>query len=65
MSLEHRFTALIFFYPRDAILARVLTLALCLSVCLSVTSRSSVETDERIEPVFGTGASFALSYVVL
>ena len=32
-------------------LARVLAVALCLSVCLSVTSRSSVETDERIEPV--------------
>jgi len=36
----------------------------CLSVCLclSVTSRSSVETDERIELVFGMGASFHLSY---
>jgi len=32
-------------------LARVLAMALCLSVCvrLSVTSRSSIETDERIE----------------
>ena len=25
-----------FFYPRDAMLARVLAMALCLSVCLSV-----------------------------
>jgi len=34
------------FYPRDAMLARVLAMALC--PCLSVTSRSSVETYERI-----------------
>ena len=27
------------FYPRDAMLARVLAVALCLSVCLSVESR--------------------------
>jgi len=30
----------------------------------SVTSRSSVETAERIELVFGTDASFRLSYIV-
>jgi len=43
-------------------LARVLAMALCLSVCLclSVTSRSSVETAERIELGFGTGASTVL-----
>ena len=35
------------------------------SVCLSVTSRSSVETAERIELVFGMGASFHPSYNVL
>ena len=37
------------------------------SVCLSVsvTSRSSVETDERIELVYSLGASFRLSYTVL
>ena len=44
------------FYPRDAMLARVLAMDLfpcpsvsvCLSVCLSVTSRYSVKRDERI-----------------
>jgi len=46
-------------------LARVLAVALCPSVRLSVTSRSSVKTDERIELVFGMGASFHLSYTVL
>ena len=30
------------------------------SVCLSVTSWCSIETDERIELVFGTGASLHL-----
>jgi len=35
------------------------------SVCLSVTSRSSIETDERIKLLSGTGASFDLSYAVL
>jgi len=44
------------FYPRDAMVARLLAMALCLSV--SVTSRCSVETDERIELVFVMGASF-------
>jgi len=36
------------FYPRDAMLAGVLAMALCLSVCvcLSVTSRCSIEMDE-------------------
>ena len=40
--------------PRDAMLARVLAVAMCPSVCpcLSVTSRSSIETPERIELVF-------------
>jgi len=54
------------FYPRDAMLSRI-AMALCLSVCpcLSVASRSSIETDERIELVFGTGASVNLSYTVL
>jgi len=32
---------------------------------LSVISRSFVETAERIEPVFGTEASFDLSYTIL
>jgi len=35
------------------------------SVCMSVTSRSSIKTDERIELVFGMGASFHPSYTVL
>jgi len=39
------------FYLREAMLARILTIALCLSVSLSVTSRSSIETNERIELV--------------
>ena len=41
-------------------LARVLAMVLYLSVCLSVTSWCSTETDERIELVFGTGASLHL-----
>jgi len=32
------------------------------SVCLSITSQSSVETDERIRLIFGVVASFVLSY---
>jgi len=39
--------------------------SVCLSLCLSVTSRSSIQTAERIELVFGMGASFDLSYSVL
>jgi len=35
---------------------------MALYLCLSVTSRSSIETDERIELVFGMGASFHLPY---
>jgi len=59
------------FYPRDAMLARLLALCLCLCLCLSVclclcvTSRCSVETDERIGLAFDVGASFDLSYTVL
>jgi len=41
----------------------VLAMGLCLRP--SVTSRSSIETDERIGLVFGMGASFDLSYTVL
>jgi len=37
-------------FARDAMLTRVLAMALCL--CLSVTSRCFVKTDERIELVF-------------
>jgi len=47
------------FYPRDAVLLRVLAMALC----LSVTSRSSIKkTDERIELVSGIGTFFHPSY---
>jgi len=35
------------------------------SVCRSVTSRCSVETDERIWLVFGMGASLDLSHTLL
>jgi len=53
--------------PQNMTIARVLAMALCLPacLCLSVTSRSSIETDERIELVFGLGASFYPSYTVL
>jgi len=50
------------FYPRDAMLARVLAIWPC--VCLSGTSRCSIEVVERIELVFGTEASFDQSYTV-
>jgi len=53
------------FYPLDVMLARLLAMALCPSVCLSVTSRSSIETVERIELVFGMRASFHPSCTVL
>jgi len=56
--------------PYASLVVRVLpplAMALCLSVCLSVsvTSRLSIETAERIELVFGMGASFQPSYSVL
>jgi len=42
------------------------TVSVSLSVCLSVTSRSSTETDERIDLIFGTVNCFlGLSYAVL
>jgi len=52
------------FYPRDAVLAWVLAVALCLSVSMSVTSRCSVKRDERISLVFDVRASFDQSYTV-
>ena len=42
------------FYPSDVLLS------VRLSVTLSVTSRSSIETDERIELVFSIWVSFHL-----
>ena len=56
----------IHFYPRDAMPARVLAnvaMALRLSVCRKL--ECSLETDERIELVFGMGAYFHPSYTVL
>jgi len=50
------------FYPRDAMLARVLAMFLCL--CLSVTSRCSVEVIGRIKLVFGMEFFFDQSYTV-
>jgi len=38
--------------------------ACLVSVCLSVTSLSSVETDERIELVSGTDAVFDMHYLI-
>jgi len=46
---------------RDAVQA---VLALSPYVRPSVTSRSSIKTDKRIELVFGTEASFNLHYAV-
>jgi len=51
--------------PRDAELARYMLYALCPSVSVYVTSRSSVETAERIKPAFGMVAYFDLCYTVL
>ena len=51
---------------RDAVLARVLAMALCLSVSVSATSRCSVETAERIWLAFWHGSLLRpiLHYVV-
>ena len=40
-------------------------LSVCLSVCVCVTSRYSIETDERIELGFGTEAFLQLFYTAL
>ena len=57
------------FYARDAMLARALSMALCLSACpsvsLSVTSRFYIETDGRVDLVFGMQVSYDQSYAVL
>jgi len=52
------------FYPRDAVLARVLAMAPCPRVCLSVTSRCSIEVVGRIELVSGMEAAFDQTYTV-
>ena len=61
-TVTHKLTC--FYYPRDAMLARVLAVAMCLSVCLSVTSRCSVKREEGINLVFGMEASFDHSCTV-
>jgi len=65
--VKENLSVVIIFYPRDAMLARVLAMTLYPSVRLSVSvkSRSSIETTERIELVFDTGASIHPSYTVL
>ena len=40
-----------FFFTARCYASAVLAMGLCPSVCLSVTSRCSIETDERIELV--------------
>ena len=57
-----KYVSLSSFYAHDAILARVLAMALCSCPCLSVTSRCSLKWDERINMVFGMRASFDKYY---
>jgi len=57
-----KYVSLSSFYEHDAILARVLAMALCLCPRLSVTSRCSLKWDERINMVFGMRASFDKYY---
>jgi len=52
------------FYPRDAMLVRLVDMALSLRLCLSVTSRCSIEVVGRIELGFGMEASLYQSYTV-
>jgi len=53
------------FYPPDAMLARVLAMALYPCLCLSVTSQCSIKRDERINMLFGVEASFDQSYTAI
>jgi len=62
---KHTETLRSFLPARRYAIARVLAMALCPAVSVSIASRRSVETVERIRLVFGTGASFHLSYDVL
>ena len=48
-----RATTVVFFYPRDAMLARVLVVALCLSVCLSVCHKSVFDQKGWEDLLFG------------
>jgi len=53
-------------FARDAVLARVLAMALCLSVRLSVCYKSVFYRNEWMNRAgFGMEASFHLSYAVL
>jgi len=58
----HTAANLKFFYPRDAMLARVLAMVLCLSVSVTSRNRCSIETAEPTRLAFGVGASLDLSY---
>jgi len=54
-----------FFFPRDAVLAAVLAMALCPSVCRSQAGIVfCIQTAERIELVFGVEAILVLSYML-
>ena len=58
---------LIRFFPRDAVLARVLAMALCLfvSVCVCLSQDGVLSNGiNGFDLVFGTGASFDHSYTV-
>jgi len=52
-------------YPSAATSYRPVSVSVCISVSVSVTSRCFIETAEQTGLVFGTGASFDLSYTVL
>jgi len=55
-----------FYYPRDATLARVQGMALCLSVSVCLSQICCVEIGKRIKlHGFGVEDSFELSYTVL
>ena len=49
-------------FTRATLASAGTSMARCLSVCLSITSRCSVETDGRIELVFGMKASLDLTH---
>ena len=53
------------FYPRDAMLARVLAMTLCPCLCPCLSSRCCIKMNERISLLFGTQASFDQSYTVI
>ena len=50
------------FYPRDAMLARVIEIATCLSVCLSVTRRYCVKTKKASGMISSSGSPKTLVF---